>query len=63
MVVFIMEANGVVRKILWSYEQASGFMERQFLGNYSTKMFKQQTRLILETFQMLFMQYYSSIIG
>jgi hypothetical protein len=43
-VLFIMEANGVGRereRFVWSYEQASGFVEIQFLNNYLTKMFKQ----------------------
>jgi hypothetical protein len=49
MVVFIMEANGT-RDL---YRAMSGFMERQLLGSYSMKMFKQQTRLIPKTFHYL----------
>jgi hypothetical protein len=42
MVVFIMEVNGIAReRFVWSYEQVSGFMERQLLSGYSMKMFKQ----------------------
>jgi hypothetical protein len=42
MVVFIMEANIVTKEIfVWNYELASDFMDRQLLGGYSTKMFKQ----------------------
>jgi hypothetical protein len=42
MVVFIMEANTVTKEIfVWNYELASDFMDRQLLGGYSTKMFKQ----------------------
>jgi hypothetical protein len=41
MVVSNMEANGPTRKrFVWSYEQTSCFMEKQLLGNYSTKIFK-----------------------
>jgi hypothetical protein len=60
MLVFIMEANIVTKDIfIWNHELASDFMERQLLGNYSTKMFKQWTRLIL----FFFIICYSSIIG
>jgi hypothetical protein len=42
MVVFIMEANEIVKKrFVWNYERTSGFKERQFLGSDLTKMFKQ----------------------
>jgi hypothetical protein len=42
MVLFNMEANGTTRKrFVWSYQQTSSFTEKQFLGNYSTKIFKQ----------------------
>jgi hypothetical protein len=54
MLVFIMETNIVTKEIfVWSYELASNFMERQLWANYSTKMFKQRTRLILKTFYYL----------
>ncbi len=43
LVVFIMKTNGVTRKrSVWNYEQESGFMEKELLVSYSTKMFKQQ---------------------
>jgi hypothetical protein len=42
MVVFIMEINIITKEtFVWSYELASDFIERQLLGSYSTKMFKQ----------------------
>ncbi len=54
MVVFIMEVNGIAReRFVWSYEQVSGFMERQLLSGYSMKMFKQWTKLIPKTFHHL----------
>jgi hypothetical protein len=54
MIVFIMEANIVTKEIfVWNYELTSDFMERELLGSYLTKMFKQRIRLILKTFHYL----------
>ncbi len=58
MVVFIIEANIVTKEIfVWNHELATDFMEKQLLGSYSTKMFKQWTRLNL-----IFFHYLSNII-
>lgn len=46
MVAFIMEANRAPRKqLIWSHEQANGFMENQLLDNYSRKIFNQKNKV------------------
>ncbi len=49
-----MKVNGAPRKqLIWSHDQANGFIENQLLNNYSRKIFNQRTRLILTTFHYL----------